>query len=430
MPSSRRCATHREKDSEIRAEFAKHASVTQKTVAGRGDPLLGFREEFPILAKTNYLVSNSLGPMPRTVPEKLADYARDWGEMGVKAWNRGWWEFPVEVGNEIAPLINADAGEIVMMPNVTIAQTAVLSAIDFPKGRDTIVMTDLDFPSVRYAYAEMAQRLGARIVSVKSDDGIGIDLESLLSAIDERTRLVAVSHVLFRSAFLMDVDAICRRAHEMGALVSLDSFHAVGIVPVDVKRSNADFLTGGVLKWLCGGPGACFLYVSPNVRDKLKPALTGWQAHSRPFAFEETMEYTSGAFRWLNGTPVIPALYIATEGTRIIRRAGIDAIRAKSLRLTTRLIELADARGYKVTAARHPERRGGTVAMDVPHGYEVAQVLLSKDILVDYRVSAGIRIAPHFFTKDEEVEQVVGEIDLSLESGSWQRFAEKIAVVT
>jgi len=410
--------------------LAKLGSVSQKTVAGGGDPLLGFREEFPILAKTSYLVSNSLGPMPRTVPEKLAEYAKDWGELGVKAWNRGWWEFPVEVGNEIAPLINAGAGEIVMMPNVTIAQTAVLSAIDFPRDRDTIVMTDLDFPSVRYAYAEMAQRLGARIVSVKSEDGIGIDLERLLSAIDERTRLIAVSHVLFRSAFVMDVDAICRRAHEMGALVSLDSFHAVGIIPVDVKRSNADFLTGGVLKWLCGGPGACFLYVSPAVRDKLKPALTGWQAHSRPFAFEESMEYTSGAFRWLNGTPVIPALYIATEGTRIIRRAGIDAIRAKSLRLTSRLIELADARGYKLTAARSPEQRGGTIAMDVPHGYEVAQVLLSKDILVDYRVGAGIRIAPHFFTQDQEVEQVVDEIDRSLESGSWQRFAEKIAVVT
>ena len=392
---------------------------TKRKVHTHDDSLLSFREEFPILAKTNYLVSNSLGPMPRTVPEKLAEYARDWGEMGVKAWNRGWWEFPVEAGNDIAPLINAGSGEIVMMPNVTIAQTAVLSAIDFPKDRDTIVMTDLDFPSVRYAYAEMAQRLGARIVSVKSDDGVGVDIDRLLAAIDERTRLVAVSHVLFRSAFVMDVDAICRRAHEMGALVSLDSFHAVGIIPVDVKRSNVDFLTGGVLKWLCGGPGACFLYVSPEVRDDLKPALTGWQAHSRPFAFEESMEYTSGAFRWLNGTPVIPALYIATEGTRIIRRAGIDAIREKSLRLTSRLIELADARGYKVTAARDPQRRGGTVAIDVPHGYEVAQVLLSRDILVDYRVGAGIRIAPHFFTKDEEVEQVVDEIDRSIESGSW-----------
>ncbi|MFN2636532.1 MAG: aminotransferase class V-fold PLP-dependent enzyme [Gemmatimonadaceae bacterium] len=368
--------------------------------------------------------------MPRTVPARLAEYGRDWGELGVKAWNRGWWERPVEVGNEIAPLINASEGEVVMMPNVTIAQTAVLSSIDFPRGRDTVVMTELDFPSVRYAYAQMAERLGARVIVVRSDDGLTIDRERLLAAIDERTRLVAVSHVLFRSAFLMDADAICRRAHEVGALVSLDSFHAVGIVPVDVKRSKVDFLTGGVLKWLCGGPGACFLYVSRSVRDQLKPALTGWQAHARPFAFEETMEYTSGAFRWLNGTPVIPALYAATEGPRILRRAGIDAIRTKSLRLTTRLIELADERGYIVKAPRDPARRGGTVALDVPHAYEVTQHLLSRDILVDYRVGAGIRIAPHFFTTEQEIEAVIAEIESCLESDAWQRFAEKMAVVT
>ncbi|MFL5571698.1 MAG: aminotransferase class V-fold PLP-dependent enzyme [Gemmatimonadaceae bacterium] len=394
------------------------------------DPLLAFREEFPILENTTYLVSNSLGPMPRSVPEKLAEYGRDWGELGVKAWNRGWWELPVSVGDEIAPLINAGSGEVVMMPNVTIAQTAVLSAIDFTTGRDTVVMTELDFPSVRYAYAAMAERLGARVVVVRSDDGISIDAERLLSAIDERTRLVAVSHVLFRSAYLMDADAICRRAHEVGALVSLDSFHAVGIVPVDVNQSKTDFLTGGVLKWLCGGPGACFLYVNPAVRDQLKPALTGWQAHARPFAFEETMEFTAGPFRWLNGTPVIPALYAAAEGPRIIRRAGMQAVREKSIRLTSRLIDLADARGYKVNAPRDASRRGGTVAIDVPHGYEVTQHLLSRNILVDYRVGAGIRIAPHFFSKQEEVEEAVSEIDAALESGSWQRFSEKIAVVT
>ncbi|HEX9249204.1 MAG TPA: aminotransferase class V-fold PLP-dependent enzyme [Gemmatimonadaceae bacterium] len=398
--------------------------------AQQRDPLLAFREEFPILGKTNYLVSNSLGPMPRTVPEKLAEYARDWGELGVKAWNRGWWELPVDVGNEIAPLINADGGEIVMMPNATIAQTAVLSSIDFSKERDTVVMTELDFPSVRYAYSEMAKRFGARVVSVKSDDGLTINRDRLLDAIDERTRIVAVSHVLFRSAFLMDVDEICRHAHDVGALVSLDSFHAVGIVPVDVKRSKPDFLTGGVLKWLCGGPGGCFLYVSPTVRDQLKPALTGWQAHSRPFAFEDSMEYTTGAFRWLNGTPVIPALYGAAEGSKILRRAGVDAIREKSVRLTSRLIELADARGYTVNAPRDPAHRGGTVAIDVPHGYEVTQHLLSRNILVDYRVGAGIRIAPHFFTREDELDEAVSEIDSALEGGGWQLFSEKIAVVT
>jgi kynureninase len=394
------------------------------------DPLLSFREEFPILEKTTYLVSNSLGPMPRTVPARLAEYARDWGDLGVKAWNRGWWELPVDVGNEIAPLINADNGEIVMMPNVTIAQTAVLSSIDFTKERDTVVMTELDFPSVRYAFAEMSERLGARVVVVRSDDGLTIDRDRLLAAIDERTRLVAVSHVLFRSSFFMDVDAICARAHEVGALVSLDSFHAVGVVPVDVKRSKTDFLTGGVLKWLCGGPGGCFLYVSPSVRDELKPALTGWQAHARPFAFEATMEFTSGAFRWLNGTPVIPALYAAAEGPKILRRAGVAAIREKSVRLTSHLIDLADARGYTVNAPRDPASRGGTVAIDVPHGYEVTQHLLSRNILVDYRVGAGIRIAPHFFTREDELDEAVSEIDKALESGSWQRFSEKIAVVT
>jgi kynureninase len=233
------------------------------------DPLLAFREEFPILEKTNYLVSNSLGPMPRTVPERLAEYARDWGDLGVKAWTRGWWEQPVHVGNEIAPLINAGADEVVMMPNVTIAQTAVLSAIDFPKGRDTIVMTELDFPSVRYAYAELAERFGARVVVVQSDDGLTIDPGKLLEAIDERTKLVAVSHVLFRSAYLMDADAICRRAHEMGALVSLDSFHAVGIVPVDVKRDLVHGAQGLYLPFA----RRCTRNGSPCLRNRINLAF-------------------------------------------------------------------------------------------------------------------------------------------------------------
>ena len=394
------------------------------------DKLLEFRGEFPILATTTYLVSNSLGPMPRSVPEKLAEYAADWGALGVKAWGRGWWEKPVDVGNEIAPLMNAGPGEVVMMPNVTIAQAAVCSAIDFTGPRDTIVMTELDFPSVRYAYEELAKRFGARVVVVRSDDGISIEQDRLLAAIDERTRLVSISHVLFKSAFINDADAICAHAHRMGALVSLDAFHSVGIIPVDVKRSGVDFLTGGVLKWLCGGPGGCFLYVSPSIRDTLAPAITGWQAHARPFAFEEQMEYASGSFRWLNGTPVIPALYACAEGAKIIRAAGIEAIREKSVRQTARLIELAEARGYRVFAPKDPARRGGTVTVDVPHGYEVTQVLLSRDILVDYRVGAGIRAAPFFFNRDDEIEMLVEAIDEALETSSWERFRGRTSVVT
>jgi kynureninase len=394
------------------------------------DPLLALRPEFPILERTTYLVSNSLGAMPRAVSERLAEYAQAWAEEGVRAWARGWWEMPVTVGDEIAPLIGAHAGEVVMIPNVTLGQAAILSALEYAPPRDAIVMTALDFPSVRYVYERLATRLGARIVVVPSEDGITIDLDRLLAAIDERTRLVAVSHVIFRSAYVMEVDAICRRAHDVGALVSLDAFHAVGVLPVDVKRSGADFLTGGVLKWLCGGPGGGFLYASPDATRRLTPALTGWQAHARPFAFEPEMEYAEDAFRWLNGTPVIPALYAAAEGPRIVRRAGVDAIRAKSVRQTARLIELADARGYQVNAPRDPERRGGTVAVDVPHAYEVAQALLANDVLVDFRPGAGIRIAPHFYTTDAELERAMELIDETLTTGAWQAFADRRAVVT
>jgi kynureninase len=394
------------------------------------DKLLAFRGEFPILATTTYLVSNSLGAMPRAVPERLAEYVDEWADLGVRAWARGWWEMPVTVGNEIAPLLGAGSGEVAMFANVTTAQAAVLSAIDYTPPRDTIVMTALDFPSVRYVYERLARRLGARIAVVESDDGISVDTQRVIAAIDERTRLVAISHVLFRSAYLMDVDAICRAAHDAGALVSLDAFHSVGVLPVDVRRSGADFVTGGVLKWLCGGPGGCFLYVAPSVRDTLEPALTGWQAHARPFAFEPAMEYASGAFRWLNGTPVIPALYAAIDGPRIVRRAGIDAIRAKSVRQTTRLIQLADDRGFRVHAPRDAERRGGTVAIRVPHAYEVAQTLLARDILVDYRPDAGIRIAPHFYTSDDEVELAVAAMDEILERQEWKKFAGERAVVT
>jgi len=394
------------------------------------DSLLEYRREFPILENITYLVSNSLGPMPRTVPERLAEYARDWSTLGVTAWKEGWWEKPVDVGNEIAPLLNAEAGSVVMLPNVSLGQSVVASAMDYSRDRDTIVMTDLDFPSVRYAYQELGNRLGARIVSVPSDDGITIDQGRLLEAVDERTRLVAISHVLYKSAFVNDVDAICAHAHLMGAYVSLDAFHSIGVIPVDVQKSGADFVSGGVLKWLCGGPGACFLYVAPRVRDTLRPSLTGWQAHSRPFAFEDRMDYAMGASRWLNGTPVIPALYAAVEGVKIIRRAGIGAIREKSTRQTSRLIQLADDRGFRVFSPRDPDRRAGTVTIDVPHAYEIAQVLISRRIFVDYRIGAGIRAAPFFFNTDEEMELLVETIDEALKNSEWEKYAMEGMVVT
>jgi kynureninase len=394
------------------------------------DTLLSFRGEFPILERTTYLVSNSLGAMPRAVPARLAEYAEQWASLGVRAWAKGWWEMPLALGDEIAPLLGAAPGTVAMAPTVTFAQAVVLSALSFGGGRDTIVMSALDFPSVRYLYDELAPKLGARVVVVPSDDGISIDEERLCAAIDERTALVAISHVLFKSAYVVDVARVAAHAHRAGALVALDAYHSVGVVPVDVRAIGADFLTGGVLKWLCGGPGGCFLYVAPEVSARFVPALTGWQAHAHPFAFEGEMEYAGGAARWLGGTPVIPALFANLEGPRIVRRAGIDAIRAKSMRQTARLVELAGAHGYPVTAPRNPERRGGTVAFDVPHGAEVAQALLARDVIIDYRPGAGIRVAPHFYTTDDEVERVVGETADILETGAWRQFSGSRPTVT
>jgi kynureninase len=394
------------------------------------DSLLRFRDQFPILHSTTYLVSNSLGAMPRAVPDRLKEYADEWATRGVRAWAQGWWEMPIKVGDEIAPLIGAGVGEVAMVPNVTIAQAQILSSLDYSKhGRDTIVMTEMDFPSVRYVYDALATRLGARIVVVPSDDGISIDEDRLLAAIDERTRLVSISHVLFRSAYVLDAARICAHAHRMGALVALDAYHSVGVVPVDVKAMGADFLTGGVLKWLCGGPGGSFLWVSPTVSD-ISPTLTGWQAHEHPFAFEPEMSYASGAWGWLTGTPVVPALFAASEGPRILREATMEAIREKSVRQTSRLIELADARGFIVTAPRDNVRRGGTVAFDVPHAREVAQALLARDVIVDYRPGAGIRVAPHFYTTDGEVESVVEIIDEILAKDAWKKYTHEKLVVT
>jgi kynureninase len=398
------------------------------------DPLLRFRAEFPTLERCTYLVSNSLGAMPRAARDGLAAYADEWTERGVRAWADAWWELPVRVGDAVAPLMGAPAGSVAMTPTVTLAHAAVVSALPYDGGRDTIVMTALDFPSVRYAVEALATRMGARVVVVGSDDGVTIDAERVCAAIDERTRLVAVSHVLFRSAFVLDAARIVRHAHAHGALVMLDAYHSVGVLPVDVAALGADFVAGGVLKWLCGGPGGSFLYVAPDLEARaggpVRPALTGWQAHAQPFAFDEAMRFADGAWAVARRHAGGPALYANAAGPRLLAEAGMERVRAKSVRQTERLIALADARGYPVRAPRDAERRGGTVALDVPHGYEVAQELLARDVVIDYRPGAGIRVAPHFYTSDDELEAAVGHIDEILVTGAWRRHAGRRSVVT
>ena len=375
------------------------------------DDLLKWRPEFPILSDTVYLISNSLGAMPRSVYDKMHKYAEIWAHRGVKAWEDEWWEMPVKVGDIIAPLIGANPGEISMHTNVSLLHAMLISCFEFTERRNKVVYSDMDFPSVTYVCEQFARERGAKIEVVRSEDGISVPPEKMLAAIDEQTLLAPISHVLFRSAHVQNAKAIIERAHAVGATVILDAYHSVGTVPVDVKDLNVDILVGGVLKWLCGGPGGAFLYVKSDLREKLTPKITGWMAHPRPFDFEVgEMEYRADAFRFLNGTPSISALYAAQEGPKIIGEIGIDKIRAKSIHQTSRLIELADEFGFRVNSPRDANERGGTVSIDVPHGDAVAHELLRRQFLIDYRPKAGIRIAPHFYTNDEELEFVMHEI--------------------
>jgi kynureninase len=393
------------------------------------DPLLERRNEFPILDRTTYLISNSLGAMPRGVYDRLREYADAWAGRGVRAWEEGWWEMAATVGERIGELLGAPRGTISLHQNVTIAQAVLASCFDFTGPRNKVVLVDLEFPSILYFYLEERRR-GARVEIVKSDDGIRVPLDRLLRAIDDRTLLVPVSYVLFRSACIQDARAIVERAHRVGAHVVLDVYQAAGTVPLDLEALETDFAVGGVLKWLCGGPGVAYLYVRDDLRAKLEPALTGWLAHRRPFDFEVgPIDRRDDSFRFLNGTPQIPALYACQPGLEIVARAGVDRIREKSIRQTSRLIELARARGWRVNTPADPGERGGTVSIDCPHAPEVMRELVARDVLVDFRPQAGVRLSPHFYNRDEEIDFAVAQIEEILRTGAWSRHAVPERVV-
>lgn len=382
------------------------------------DELLKWRSEFPILDKTVYLISHSLGAMPKATYDRLHEYADMWATRGVRAWAEGWWDMPVTIGNEVARIIGAEPGTIVMHQNVSICQSLILSCLEPTAKRNKIVYSELNFPSVMYVYEAHARNGKLRIETVPSDDGITVSLERFLEAIDEETLLVPFSHVLFKSGFLQNAKAITERAHEVGAMVVLDAYQSAGTVPFNVKDLKVDFATGGSVKWLCGGPGAGYLYVRPDLYNKLEPKTTGWMAHEHPFAFETELHYAPGITRFLHGSPAIPALYAAQSGYKIINEIGVEKIREKSVRQTTRLIELAEEAGFKVTSPKNSADRGGTITVGHEEAAALTKELIRREFIVDYRPGAGVRISPHFYTKDEELDLVISEMKKIADAGA------------
>ncbi len=395
-----------------------------------------YRHRFPILSTCTYLINHSLAAMPAAAEERLLDYARMWRERGIRSWGEGWWDMAWTVGDQLGRILGAPADSIVMHQNVTVAEAVVLSCFTqpgpgssagrrrlgrrrFQPQRNRIVYEEANFPSVRYLYQAQP---GLEVVAVEDDAAI-------VDAIDERTLLVPISHVLFKNAEIQDVEPIVRRAHEVGAHVILDCYQSAGVVPVDLTGLGVDFAVGGSVKWLCGGPGAGWLYVRPDLAERLEPTLVGWQGHARPFAFEPELEYAAGARRFLTGTPNVPALFAATAGYDIIEEVGIAPIRERSLALTQLLIEHCDAAGLAIVSPREPARRGGTVTVSTPNHAAVHKELTERGVICDFRPDpeGGIRLGPHFFNTDDEVGLAVSELADIVATGAFERHTDAAA---
>jgi kynureninase len=373
------------------------------------DDLSRWRAEFPALEKSIYMVSHSLGAMPRRAYDYLREYADLWVNRGINAWE-SWLPEVDRAADRVGRIIGAPPGTIVMLTNVSQVQAVVASCLDYTPKRNKVVYSSLNFPTVSYVWQEERRR-GADVVVVPGGDGIHAPMAELLAAIDERTLIVPISHVLFRSSALKDVAAIVKRAKQVGAMVLLDCYQSAGTVPFDVSALGVDFACGGSVKWLCGGPGAAYLYVRPDRIASFAPRVTGWFGHEKPFAFTmPEQHYAPNVWRYMAGTPAVAALYQARAGAEIIAEIGVDRIRAKSLAQTRHIMSVCDEAGYRVNTPREDAQRGGTICFDFDGSDRVAKALNATGFLCDHRPQSGIRVSPHFYTTDDEVERFMAEV--------------------
>jgi kynureninase len=373
------------------------------------DSLLEWRKEFPSLEGCVHLISHSLGAMPARAEAALGELTGLWKTRSITAWEE-WLPEVDRAAARVGRLLGAPAGTVIMNQNVSTVSAVLASCFEYRAGKDEVVYDDHNFPSVSYVWQAEARR-GARVVVVPSEEGApAARLEALLEAIGERTLLVPISHVNFRSSYVQDVRRIVDKAHAVGAHVILDTYQSLGTLPFDVVELGVDFVCGGSVKWLCGGPGAAYLYVRHDLIPRFAPRVTGWFGHEHPFDFTmPEQRYAPDVWRYLGGTPAVAALYQARAGAEIIGEIGVPKIRAKSLRQTERLLELVDELGFTLRSPRAPAERGGTVVFDFPGAGDAAKELNRRRFFCDHRPGSGIRVSPHFYTRDDEIEAFMAE---------------------
>ncbi len=367
------------------------------------------RAQFPILERSTYLVSHSMGAAPIAARAALDLYWSEWAAEGPQAWE-AWLPRIAEIADGIGAIVGAPAGSTFLGPNVSVLQAAIATCIDFRGERNAVVYEELQFPSLTYVWREW-ERYGATVRVVPAENG-AMRTERIINAIDERTAVAVVSHAYYISGAVADVRALQAHCRSVGALLFVDAYQTTGIYPYDVREWDLDLVTGGSHKWLCGGPGCGWIYVKPSLLERFRPAITGWMAHARPFAFEPApIEYAPSMYRFGHGTPTIPGYVAAKPGHDFIRSIGVPRIREHNVRLTSKVAAMALERGLRVPTPLEPERRTGWIGIDFEGAARACDALVASRVFVDYRPGCGIRVGPHFYTTEQDIDAFFGALD-------------------
>lgn len=374
--------------------------------------LESYRAEFPILARKTYLNSCSLGALSTRSIAGVQEFLELWATLGASAWYEIWLGEIAGLRERCARVINASPHEIALSPCISTALNSVASALDYSK-RPKIVVTDMDFPTVPYQWLARA-RDGVEVVYIRSEDHITIPVEQFAEVVDERTALVATTHVFFTSGYIQDIKTIAEIAHAKGAYLLVDGYQAAGQLPVDVKASDVDFYLSGGLKWLLGGPGIAFLYVRNELIGKLEPTSTGWFAHRKQFAFDPYhFAFSEDARRFEYGTPAVAAVYAFNRGLDIVLEIGTSRIRQRTSYLVADLVRRLREAGMTLCIPSRQEDHAGIVMVATEDPARVVRGLAERDIIVDHR-PGRVRISPYFYNTTAENALLVNAMQETL----------------